>query len=89
MGGSGTEPARNYTSFYGKRNENHEINNQIGLILTDSLRHSNVHDGQSIRATDYDTDHSLVVAKGREILAVNKQRRTDFTGKSYGETSGE
>jgi hypothetical protein len=36
-------------------------------------RHSNTLDAQSFRAADYDTDHYLVVAKIREILAVSKQ----------------
>jgi hypothetical protein len=35
-------------------------------------------DVRSFRAADSDTDHYLVVAKGRERLAVNKQRSRRF-----------
>jgi hypothetical protein len=48
--------------------------NQIDHILVDRQRHSNVLDVRSFRAADCDSDHYLVVAKIREILAVNKQR---------------
>jgi hypothetical protein len=51
-----------------------KTHNQIDRILVDRRRHSNVHDAQSFRAADCDSDHYLVVAKVRERLAVNKQR---------------
>jgi hypothetical protein len=41
-------------------------------------RRSNVFDVRSDRAADCDPDHSLVVAKVRERLAVNKQRSQRF-----------
>jgi hypothetical protein len=47
--------------------------NQIDHILIDRQRHSSVLDVPSFRAEDCDTDHYLMVAKVRVILAVNKQ----------------
>jgi hypothetical protein len=47
-------------------------------ILVDKRRHSYVLDVRSLRAADYDTDHCLVLAKVRGILAVNKQRSHRF-----------
>jgi hypothetical protein len=47
--------------------------NQIDHILIDRQRHSRGFDVRSFRTADCDTDHSLVVAKVRETLAVNKQ----------------
>jgi hypothetical protein len=47
--------------------------NQTGHILKDKRRHSSILDARSFRAADCDTDHSLVVAKVRERLAVSKQ----------------
>jgi hypothetical protein len=47
--------------------------NQIDHILIDRRRHSNILYVQLLRAADCDTDHSLVVAKFRERLAVYKQ----------------
>jgi hypothetical protein len=41
--------------------------------LIDRRRHSSILDVRSFRAADCDTDHYLVVAKVREILAVSKQ----------------
>jgi hypothetical protein len=46
--------------------------------VLDRRRNSSVLDVQSFSAADYDTDHSLVVAKFRERLAVNKQRSQRF-----------
>jgi hypothetical protein len=46
--------------------------------MVDRQRHSNVLDVRSFRAADCDSDHYLVVAKGRERLAVNKQRSQRF-----------
>jgi hypothetical protein len=51
---------------------------QIDHILVDRRRHSNILDVRSYRAADWVTDHYLVVAKGRERLAVNKQRSHRF-----------
>jgi hypothetical protein len=51
-----------------------KTHNQIDHFLVDRRRHSSVLDVRSFRAADCDTDHSLVVAKVRERLAVNKQR---------------
>jgi hypothetical protein len=47
-------------------------NKQIGHILVDSRRHSNVLDIRSFREADCDTNDYLVVANIRERLAVNK-----------------
>jgi hypothetical protein len=52
--------------------------NQIDHILVDRRRHSNMLDVRSLRAADCDSGHSLVVAKVRERLAVNKQRSHRF-----------
>jgi iron only hydrogenase large subunit-like protein len=51
-----------------------KTHNQIGHILVDRQRHSNVLEVLSFRAADCDSDHYPVVAKDRERLAVNKQR---------------
>jgi hypothetical protein len=51
---------------------------QIGHILLDRQRYSNVLDVQSFGPADCDSDHYLVVAKVRERLAVNKQRSHRF-----------
>jgi hypothetical protein len=51
---------------------------QIDHILVDRQRHSNVHDVQSFRAADCDSDHYLAVAKVRKRLAMNKQRSPRF-----------
>jgi hypothetical protein len=40
-----------------------KTHNQIGHILVGRGRHSNIHDVQSYRVADCDTDHYLVVAK--------------------------
>jgi hypothetical protein len=50
-----------------------KTHNQIGHILVDRRRHSNVLDVRSYRAADCDTDHYLAVEKIRERLAVNIQ----------------
>jgi hypothetical protein len=49
-----------------------KTHNQIGHILVDRRRDSNVLDVRSLKAADCDIDHYLVVAKVRERLAVNK-----------------
>jgi hypothetical protein len=46
--------------------------------MVDNGRHLSVHDVQSFRAANCDTDHYLVVAKVKERLAVNKQRSYKF-----------
>jgi hypothetical protein len=51
-----------------------KTHNQIGHILVDRRRHSNVHDVRSFRAADCDSDHYLVVVKIRVKLTVNNQR---------------
>jgi hypothetical protein len=55
-----------------------ESHNHIDHILVDRRRHSNALDVRSFRAADCDTDHCLVVAKAREILAVNKRGSQRF-----------
>jgi hypothetical protein len=60
-----------------------KVHNQIDHILVDRLRHLNVLDVQSFRATDCDSGHYLVVAKVRERLAVNKQRSHRFHKKRF------
>jgi hypothetical protein len=50
-----------------------KTHNQTDHILIDRRRHSSILDIRSFRAADCDTDHSLVVAKIRERLAVSKQ----------------
>jgi hypothetical protein len=57
---------------------NGKTHNQIGHILVDRQRHSNILDVQSYRASDCDTDHYLEVAKVRERLAMNQQRSHRF-----------
>jgi hypothetical protein len=52
--------------------------NQIDHILVVRRRHSSIPDVRTYRAADYETDNSLVVAKVRERLAVNKQRSHRF-----------
>jgi hypothetical protein len=47
-------------------------------IMVGRRRHSNVLDVRSVRAVDCDTDHYLVVANVRAILAVNRQRSQRF-----------
>jgi hypothetical protein len=51
---------------------------QIDHILVDRQRHSSVHDVQTFRAADCNTDRYLVVDEIRERLAVNKQRSNRF-----------
>jgi hypothetical protein len=51
---------------------------QIGHILVDRRRHSNVLEVRSFRAADCDIDHYLVVAKVRQRLPANKQRSFRF-----------
>jgi hypothetical protein len=50
-----------------------KTHNQIDHVLIDRRWHLNVLDVKLFRAADCDTDHSLVVAKIRERLAVSKQ----------------
>jgi hypothetical protein len=51
--------------------------------MIDRQRHSSILDVQSLRATDCDTDHYLVVVKIRERLAVNKQGSHKFHMKRF------
>jgi hypothetical protein len=55
-----------------------ETHNQLDHILVDRRRHSNVFLVRSFRATDYDTDHYLVVAKIKERIVMNKQGSQNF-----------
>jgi hypothetical protein len=55
-----------------------KTHNQIDHILVDRRLYSSIHDVQSFRAADCDTDHYLVETKVRERLAVNKQRSQRF-----------
>jgi hypothetical protein len=50
--------------------------NEIEHISIYGKLHSSVLDVISLRAADCDADHYLVLAKGRERLAVNKQKST-------------
>jgi hypothetical protein len=52
--------------------------NQVGHILVDRRRHSNVLDVRTFRAADCDSDHYLVVAKVRERIAVNEKKSQTF-----------
>ena len=56
------------------------LGDQIDHILIDRRRHSNILDVRSVRVTDCDTDHYLVVAKLRERLTVCKQAAQNFEG---------
>jgi hypothetical protein len=69
-------------------------NNQIGHILVDRRRLPNVLHVRSFTTADCDSSHYLVVAKVREILAVNKQFylcrvQTKITEISYGEVQSQ
>jgi hypothetical protein len=46
--------------------------------MKDKWRHLSILDIRSVRAADCDTDHSLVVAKVSEKIAVNKQISQKF-----------
>jgi hypothetical protein len=53
-------------------------NNHIDNILIDRQRHLLELDVRTFRAADFDTDHYMMVAKVREILAVNEPRSQTF-----------
>ena len=55
-----------------------KIHNQIDHILIDRRQHSSIWYVRSIRGTDFDSDHYLVVAKVRERFAVCKQEAQKF-----------
>jgi hypothetical protein len=52
--------------------------NQIDHILIDRRWHSNILDARSFRGAACDTDHSLVVSKVTECLAVSKETEEKF-----------
>jgi hypothetical protein len=60
-----------------------KTHNQIEHIPVNRRRNSSVLDVWSFRAADCDIGHYLVVAKVREILAVNKQRSQAFHMKKF------
>jgi hypothetical protein len=47
-------------------------------VLRDERWHSSIIGVQSLRGTDYDTDHYLVVAKVTERLSASKQGAQKF-----------
>jgi hypothetical protein len=51
--------------------------------LIDRRWHSSIFDVRSFRGADYDTDHYLVVAEGRERLAVSKQAAQTFDAERF------
>jgi hypothetical protein len=55
-----------------------KVHNQIDHILIDKPKCSSVLDVQSFRVADYNTYHSLMLAKVKEKLVVNKQRSHRF-----------
>jgi hypothetical protein len=55
-----------------------KTHNQIDHILIDGRKHSDIIYVPSFRTADCGTDHSLVVTKVRERLAVNKLRSHGF-----------
>ena len=55
-----------------------KTHNHIHHILIDRRFHSDILDVRSFRGADCDADRYVVVAKVREILAVNKQKSRKF-----------
>jgi len=60
-----------------------KAHNQIDHILIYGKWYSSILDVRIFRGADYDTDHYLVVAKVREILAVSIQAAQKFDGERF------
>jgi hypothetical protein len=60
-----------------------KIHNQIDHILIERRSHLSILDVQNFKGADCDTDHSLVVAKVRERLTVNKKAAQNSDGKRF------
>ena len=60
-----------------------QTHNQIDHILKDRRWHSSILDVRSFMGADCDSDHYLVVAKVREILAVRKQAAQKVVGERF------
>jgi len=60
-----------------------KTHNQIYHILIDRRWHANILDVRSFRGADSDTDHSLVVSKVKEWLAVSKEAQQKFVVKRF------
>jgi len=57
--------------------------NQTDNTLTDRRWHSSILVVRSFRGADYDTDHCLMVTRGRERWAVSKRVAQTFDGERF------